>query len=250
MHGAIHIGTSGWSYGHWKEIFYPKGLPATRWLPYYAGIFPTTEINGSFYRLPTVETVEKWVQQVPPGFLFCPKISRYLTHMKKLKEPEGPLERFFEVFAPMRAAMGPVLVQLPPQLAFHYETAEHFYRLLRRSYGGYAFVMEVRHKSWLTDDSLTLMAGHDIGLVISQSGNAFPYSEMVTATHVYVRFHGPGALYASPYNDALLERFAGKFRGWMEEGHEVWVYFNNDIHGYAVEDARRLMQIMGKKEGQ
>lgn len=250
MLGDIHIGTSGWSYGHWKELFYPAGLPATRWLPFYSGIFPTTEINSSFYRLPSIATVEKWVSQVPEDFIFCPKMSRYLTHMKKLQAPEEPLERFFEVFAPMRRQMGPVLVQLPPMLPFHYDTAAHFYGLLRRRYAGYAFVMEVRHKSWFSDDSLTLMAGSDIGLVIAQSGNEFPYSEMVTATTVYVRFHGPGALYTSSYNDALLERFAGKFNDWMQDGHEIWVYFNNDIHGYAVEDAQRLMQIMGKKKEQ
>ena len=223
-------------------MFYPQKLPSTRWLDHYAQFFSTTEINGSFYRLPTLETVEKWTAQVPEGFLFCPKISRYLTHLKKLREPEEPLDRFFSVFEPMRRKMGPVLVQLPALLKFNYDVAEHFYRLLKFRYPPYQFVMEVRHPSWLEEESLTLMTAFDIGLVISQSGNVFPYSEMITAKNIYVRFHGPGDLYASQYSDELLQEFAGKFRQWVKEGHEVWAYFNNDVYGYAPQDAQRLQE--------
>ncbi|HEU4901354.1 MAG TPA: DUF72 domain-containing protein [Flavisolibacter sp.] len=244
MDSHIHIGTSGWSYRHWKGLFYPQKLPSTKWLAYYTEFFSTTEINGSFYRLPTIETVEKWTAQVPDDFIFCPKMSRYLTHMKKLREPEAPLERFFSVFEPMKRKMGPLLVQLPSMLKFNYDVAEHFYRLLKFSYHPCAFVMEVRHPSWLQEESLTLMTAFDIGLVIAQSGNVFPYSEMITAKNVYVRFHGPDALYASSYSDQMLQEFAGKFRQWVAEGHEVWAYFNNDIHGYAPVDAQRLQQFV------
>jgi uncharacterized protein YecE (DUF72 family) len=242
----IHVGTSGWSYKHWKGDFYPQKLAAARWLDYYTKYFHTTEINGSFYRLPSEDTVIKWTEQVPPGFIFCPKMSRYLTHMKKLKEPEEPLERFFSVFTPMKEKMGPVLIQLPAMLRFHYDVAEHFYRLLRMQYRDYSFVMEIRHDTWLQEDSLTLMTKYDIGLVISQSGNYFPYTEMITARHVYVRFHGPAELYASAYTDGQLQYFADKFKKWVKEGHEVWAYFNNDIHGHAVHDAQRLLAIIEK----
>src|SRR6478609_7365479 len=119
---SIHIGTSGWSYKDWKELFYPKGLKTTEWISYYAITFRITEINSSFYHLPKRQTVEGWVNKVPPDFLFCPKMSRYLTHIKRLKEPEESLERFFEVFEPMKNNMGPVLIQLPPSLKFEYET--------------------------------------------------------------------------------------------------------------------------------
>lgn len=244
MATKIHIGTSGWSYQKWKGLFYPQKLPSAQWLDYYTQFFSTTEINGSFYRLPSVETVEKWTAQVPDDFLFCPKMSRYLTHMKKLREPGEPLERFFSVFAPMRRKMGPVLVQLPALLKFNYDVAEQFYRLLKFTYHPYSFVMEVRHPSWLEEESLTLMTAFDIGLVISQSGNVFPYSEMITAKNVYVRFHGPDELYASSYSDQMLQEFAGKFRQWVAEGHEVWAYFNNDIHGYAPVDAQRLQRFV------
>ena len=238
------MGTSGWSYQGWRGLFYPQGLPSTKWLQHYTAFFDSTEINGSFYRLPSVETVVKWAQTVPDTFLFCPKMSRFLTHMKKLREPEEPLERFFSVFEPMKGKMGPVLVQLPAMLKFTYDIAEPFYRLLKFTYHPYEFVMEVRHNSWLEEESLTLMTKYDIGLVISQSGNVFPYSEMITAKNIYVRFHGPEALYASSYSDEMLLAFAGKFKQWVVEGHDVWAYFNNDIHGYAPVDAQRLQAMV------
>lgn len=247
MHKKIHIGTSGWSYKHWKKIYYPPKLPTAKWLSFYAETFSTTEINASFYRLPTPETVLKWMAQVPRDFIFCPKMSRFLTHMKKLKDPEEPLERFFTVFEPMKKNMGPVLIQLPPVLKFNFETAHHFYQLLQKKYRAYEFVMEVRHDTWLQEESLTLMAQYDIGLVISQSGDEFLYSETVTAKNIYIRFHGPKELYASSYSNEMLNEFAKKFKKWIKEGHELWVYFNNDIHGHAIADAQRLMEIMAKK---
>ncbi len=247
MRKKIHIGTSGWSYKHWKDIYYPPKLATAKWLSFYAKTFSTTEINASFYRLPTQETVLKWMAQVPKDFVFCPKMSRYLTHMKKLKEPEEPLERFFNIFEPMKKNMGPVLIQLPPFLKFNFETANHFYQLLHRNYREYEFVMEVRHDTWLQEESLGLMAKYNIGFVISQSGDQFPYSELVTAKNIYIRFHGPRELYASSYSDEMLNEFAKKFKNWIKEGHELWIYFNNDVHGYAIADAQRLMEIMAKK---
>ncbi len=244
MRNRVHIGTSGWSYKHWKGLYYPDKLPSTRWLPFYAGDFDTTEINSSFYRIPLMTTVEKWMSQVPGHFRFCVKMSRFLTHMKKLNEPEQSLENFFSVFEPMKKMMGPVLIQLPPFLAFDYDRAEYFYRILSRFYKEYEFVMEVRHDSWMQEKSLTLMTKFNIGLVISQSGVSFPYTEMLTAKNIYLRFHGPAELYASAYPDKTLEYFAELFYKWLKEGHEVWAYFNNDIHGYAPEDAKKLMMLM------
>ena len=246
MKHPIHIGTSGWSYKHWKHVFYPPKLKATEWIAFYSEHFKTTEINASFYRLPLKETVIEWTKKVPEDFLFCPKMSRYLTHMKKLATPEEPLQRFFDVFEPMKKMMGPVLIQLPPFLKFNYDKTEHLYRLLKSKYRKYEFVMEVRHNSWLDDESLTLMTKYDIGLVISQSGEKFPYSEIITAKNIYVRFHGPHALYASSYSAEMLNEFAKKFKKWQKEGHEIWAFFNNDIHGYAIKDAMRLAAIAEK----
>lgn len=246
MKRRIYIGTSGWSYKHWKGVYYPSQLRSADWLGFYSKEFRTAEINRSFYRLPSQETILTWMQKVPAGFKFCPKMSRFLTHMKKLVDPEEPLERFFGIFEPMQKMIGPVLVQLPAMLKFHYDRADHFYRLLRTGYKQYEFVMEVRHDSWLGEESLTLMTKYDIGLVISQSGVQFPYLEMITAKNIYVRFHGPEELCASSYSDGMLREFAGKFRKWEKQGHEIWAYFNNDIHGYAPGDARRLIQMVEK----
>lgn len=241
----INIGTSGWSYKHWKDIFYPQGLKATAWLEYYSRFFNIAEINTSFYHLPKHQTVLNWMEKAPPGFLFCPKLSRYITHMKKLKEVEEPLERFFDVFLPMQQHMGPVLVQLPPQLKWDYDRAEPFFRLLQKDYKAFTFVLEVRHDSWLHNDSLNLLAQYNIGLVISQSGGFFPYSEMVTAQNVYIRFHGPRELYASGYSDEELQYYAQKIKSWVQDGHTIWAFFNNDIHGFAFADAQRLQQMCG-----
>jgi len=240
----IFIGTSGWSYKHWKGLFYPQKMKAANYLAYYAQHFDCAEINTSFYHLPKIETVANWAARVPPHFKFCAKMSRYLTHMKKLHEPEEPLQRFFEVFEPIEKQMGPVLIQLPPFLKFNYDVAGHLYQLLFTKYKQFEFVMEVRHATWLQEESLTLMAKYNIGLVIAQSGVSFPYSEMITAKNIYVRFHGPGALYASAYSDEALYLFAGKFKEWRKKGHIIWAFFNNDVHGYATEDAKRLMQMI------
>jgi uncharacterized protein YecE (DUF72 family) len=246
MKGNIHIGTSGWSYKHWNGIFYPPKLKPTEWIRFYSDHFRATEINGSFYKLPSKETAIEWIKKVPKNFLFCPKMSRFLTHMKKLNDPEEPLERFFGIFGPMKKMMGPVLLQLPAILKFNFDKAEHLYRLMKTKYRKYDFVMEVRHDSWLEEQSLTLMTKYDIGLVISQSGERFPYSEMITAKNIYIRFHGPHQLYASSYSDEMLKGFAKKFKKWEREGHVIWAFFNNDVHGYAIENAKRLFELAGK----
>ncbi|MDB5252222.1 MAG: hypothetical protein JWP27_1391 [Flaviaesturariibacter sp.] len=239
MQPSLHIGTSGWSYRHWKDLFYPPKLRSADWFRYYASQFDSSEINNSFYSLPKPPTVERWAAEAPPGFVFCPKMSRYLTHMKKLRDPEEPLQRFFTVFEPLRRLLGPVLIQLPHMVSFRYDIAEAFFENLLL-YRPASFVLEIRHDTWLQEQALTLMAKYDIGLVISQSDGIFPYSEMVTASHVYLRFHGPRELYASRYSDEMLAAYARKMEGWMAEGHQVWAYFNNDIHGFAFDDARRL----------
>lgn len=244
MFKNIHIGTSGWSYKHWKGLFYPAGLKPTEWLAYFAQTFKITEINSSFYHLPLKKTVEGWVEKVPDDFMFCPKISRYLTHIKRLKEPEEPLERFFNVFEPMKHKMGPVLVQLPPSLKFDYDVAEHFYSVLKKHYRSYGFAMEIRHDTWLQQDSLTLMAKYDIAFVISQSGKGFPYVETVTAKNIYVRFHGPKELYSSLYADEALQTFADLFKKWHKEKHHIWAFFNNDVFGYAIQNGQKLVEML------
>ncbi len=240
----IHIGTSGWSYKHWKESFYPKGTKPADYLHYYAEHFSTTEINTTFYHLPRQSTVENWLHQVPENFRFSIKISRYLTQMKKLLEPEEPLERFFTAIEPVKYLCGIILLQLPPSLAFDYERTDYLFSLLRKEYKPYQFALEVRHNSWLEVDSISLLTKYEIAFVISQSGNKFPYAEIVTAKNIYVRFHGPEALYASSYSDESLQYYAEKFLQWQKEGHVIWAYFNNDINGHAIANAKKLTEII------
>lgn len=247
MKAEIHIGTSGWSYKHWKNIFYPEGLKPTEWLKFYAQHFNITELNTSFYHLPLLTTTKAWAKKVPAGFMFCPKMSRYLTHMKKLNEPEESFVQFFEVFAPLKRKLGPVLIQLPPSLHFHADKAAHLYKLCKKQYAYYKFAMEIRHASWLEKESLDLMKQYNIAFVIAQSGTRFPYAEIVTAQHIYIRFHGPQQLYASAYTDEQLANFAALFKQWKNNGHSVWAFFNNDVFGYAVKNAKRLIEMCEAK---
>jgi uncharacterized protein YecE (DUF72 family) len=240
---SINIGTSGWSYKDWIKLFYPASLKQTEWLRFYAQTFKTTEINTSFYHTPAVTTTAGWKSKVPADFVFCPKMSRYLTHMKKLNDAEPVMQRFFDAFLPMKRKIGPVLVQLPAVVAWDKDKAENFYRICKTHYGYYRFAMEVRHQSWLEPASIDQMKKYNIAFVISQSGTGFPYAELITAQHIYVRFHGPEALYASGYPDKQLKQFASLFRKWKKEGHSVWAYFNNDIGGHAIRDAKQLIRF-------
>jgi uncharacterized protein YecE (DUF72 family) len=246
MKNKFHIGTSGWSYKDWVGEFYPVGMKSTDWLTFYAKTFDCTEINNSFYRLPQKQTVINWVEKVPKGFLFCPKMSKFLTHNKRLKEPEEPLERFFGIFEPMKKNMGPVLIQLPNTVRFDYDVAQHFYKLLKEKYTAYNFAMEVRHPTWFTEESYTLMTKYNVSFVMSHSGNHFPYAETITAHDIYFRFHGPGSLYNTKYTDAEMKKFAIKFRKWLKQGHELWIFFNNDWYGYGIENGLYLRKLLEK----
>lgn len=243
MESSIFIGTSGWSYKHWKDKFYPEGLKQTSWLDYYTQHFNITELNASFYHLPKKQTTEMWNEKVPDDFKFCPKMSRYVTHLKRLNEPEEGFKNFFDVFAPLAKKLGPVLIQLPPSLKFEPDKTEHLYKLCKQQYSDFLFALEVRHDTWMSDESFALMKQYNIAFVISQSAAGFPYTEKVTAQHVYVRFHGPGKLYASSYTDEQLLHYAHLFKQWKKQGHSVWAFFNNDVGGYAIDNAKKLIEL-------
>jgi len=244
MSGKFRIGTSGWSYKDWIGIFYPKKIRSREWLSYYAKTFDCTEINGSFYRLPLKQTVIDWVNKVPKTFKFCPKMSRYLTHMKKLRQPEEPLERFFSVFEPMQSKMGPVLIQLPKMVSFDHDITEYLYKLLKEKYSSYRFAIEVRHESWMTKESFSLMSKYNIAFVISHSGNYFPYAEVITSKNIYFRFHGPGTLYNTKYHSATMKKYSRLFKSWLDEGRSLWIFFNNDWFGYGIENALTLRKFL------
>ncbi len=242
----IHVGTSGWSYKHWKEIYYPTELKPVEYLSYYSNRFKIAEINTSFYHLPKKQTVLNWVEKAGEDFMFCPKISKYITHIKKLQDANEPLQKFFEVFDLIQPNLGPVLIQLPPSLKYQSEMAATFFNALHIYQSDYDFVLEIRHPSWLEDEPQKLLRSYSIGFVMSHSKDRFPYAELITSKHIYLRLHGPGALYASDYSDQMLQNYAQKFLHWQGAGHEVWAFFNNDIQGFAYRNAARLLEMVNE----
>ncbi len=236
----IRIGTSGWSYKHWVGRFYPSGMKPVEFLEYYVKHFDCTELNASFYRLPKPAVVEGWLTRTPEHFRICPKLSRLITHQKKLIQVEEALATFFRVFAVLKKKMGPILIQLPPSMPFDSAQTKDFFRLLHEHYAEYRFALEVRHDSWFAPQALNALRAYGIAFVIAHSGGRFPYLETVTGDFVYLRFHGPGRLYASDYPETFLDAWAQKMVQWAHQGLEVWAFFNNDVEGYAVKNARTL----------
>jgi uncharacterized protein YecE (DUF72 family) len=236
--------TSGWSYRHWSGIFYPPEIKPARYLEFYISKFDCVELNSSFYHLPRATTVDGWLKRTPDTFRFCVKLSRFITHQKKLGDCEEALVRFFDLFGNMQSRLGPVLIQLPPGLSFDKSLAADFISLLKAQYGSYRFAVEVRHRSWITDGFFTLLAENGIAFVIADSGKRFPYHEAVTADFVYMRFHGMEKLYASDYDESSLLHYAEKILSWLGAGLDVWAFFNNDFNGFAVRNALRLNEMV------
>jgi uncharacterized protein YecE (DUF72 family) len=240
----IYIGTSGWSYKHWAGIFYPEDVKSERYLEYYLTKFPCVELNSSFYNLPVKTTVSGWMSRTPDSFRFCPKLSRFITHQLQLVNTGRPLYKFFDAFGGLNKKLGPVLIQLPPGLSYDEQLISGFFNLLKEKCSQHRFAVEVRNKSWINDNFLDLLSQHGMAFVISDSGNRYPYHEIITTGFVYLRFHGREQLYASDYSEYDLGSFAEKITGWMNEGKEVWAFFNNDYHGYAVKNAERLRELV------
>jgi uncharacterized protein YecE (DUF72 family) len=186
--------------------------------------------------MPKTQTVEKWLSAVPDDFKFCVKLSRYITHIKRLKEAEQPLFRFFDVFKIAKSKMGPVLIQLPPNLKFDEQVTEAFFDTLMCNYDEYDYALEARHPSWVCDEAFDLLRRYHTSWVVAQSGVGFPCAETITAKHIYLRFHGPGKLFDSSYSQEMLMAYARKIRLWLNEGHSVWAFFNNTMNGHAIQN--------------
>jgi uncharacterized protein YecE (DUF72 family) len=220
----VRVGCSGWNYRHFREVVYPKGLPARRWLEHYATIFDTVEVNATFYRLPTRKAVAGWVEQTPPGFLFSIKASRYLTHVKRLTDLGPGLERFYERIEPLVASpkLGPVLWQLPA--TFRRDDERLGAALERLPPGRHCF--EFRHESWFREDVYALLRERGVALVIGDHpGRPFQTREL-TAGWTFVRFHG-GHGEGGDYTDAELATWRRRLAQWRRRV-EVYAYFNND----------------------
>ena len=245
MNGSTlyHIGTSGWHYLHWKGTFYPQDLSNERLLEHYVKYFATAEINNTFYQLPGKQTFVRWRDSVPDGFLFSVKASRYITHMKKLKDPDEPISTLVGRIEVLGDKLGPILFQLPPRWKVNAERLSSFLESLPE---GYRYAFEFRDQSWF---------GHQAEETLRKRGAAFCIYDFegresprsVTSDFIYVRLHGPDGAYQGKYDNRTLTGWAEAFSSWVDEGKEIFCYFDNDEKGYAAQNALKLQELLGDK---
>jgi uncharacterized protein YecE (DUF72 family) len=240
--GEVRIGTSGWTYPHWRERFYPKGLPQSRWLAYYAERFDTVELNNPFYRQPARAMFERWRDAVPDGFAYAVKLNRFLTHMKRLNVDSAMVARSYDTMAGLGPKAAVVLVQLPARFRFDAERVTRFFTAVAPRRRRHA--LEPRDASWLTDGAVAALRERRVALCISD-GPRWPTRGAVTSDFAYVRFHGQTRLYGSSYDQAALRGWADRIRDWRDAGLDVYAYFNNDERAYAPRDALRLRELVG-----
>ncbi len=230
----VHIGTSGWVYQDWRGLFYPKGLRQKDELAYYAERFATVEINSTFYRLPKAETMETWADSVPDDFVFAPKVSQFLSHRKRLKEPQEPVERFMDRVGHLRSKLGPALLQLPG----NFKRNDERLREALTEFGGRARVaVEFRDESWYTDEVFDLLRKHDAALCLADREEEWVTPVEATADWAYMRFHWGQDEIPSGYREHTLRRRAEELAGLLKQGADVFVYFNNDPGACAIRDA-------------
>ena len=250
----LYIGTSGFSYPHWGNgVFYPADLPKGEELEYYSQHFKTVELNSSFYHLPPAEIFEQWYKRTPDGFIFAVKANRTITHIKMLREVDAVWKNFILNAKTLKRKLGPILFQMPPGFIAENDKITRFSKFVDKISGEknegqeirYAF--EFRHPSWFQDKIYDILKDKNIALCITSSPS-YPTSDEVTADFLYIRMHGGKALYSSKYSDDELSGLAKKILRSQElfskenedKELDVYVYFNNDAYGYAVENAKTL----------
>jgi uncharacterized protein YecE (DUF72 family) len=245
--GAVRVGCSGWNYKSWRGPFYPRDLPAVRWLEYYAARFDTVEVNNTFYRLPERSTFATWRARVPSTFLVAVKASRFLTHMKRLRDPDEPLARLFSRASALGRQLGPVLYQLPETFHIDLVRLDAFLGALPRSQSGKQtqHVMEFRHPSWYVADTFQVLHRRRVALCLhDKQGSAI--EEPFVGPFVYVRYHGTSGRYHGSYSDRQLDRWARRLVEQAHDGRRVFAYFNNDPDATAVANALSLRAAVEK----
>ncbi|MBX9830076.1 MAG: DUF72 domain-containing protein [Xanthobacteraceae bacterium] len=239
--GKTLIGTSGWSYRSWRGPFFPDKLPARLHLEFYAGRFPTTELNGVFYRTPTVDAVRGWAEQTPDDFVFAWKASKFITHWKRLKDTaRNSLDLLESRLRLLGDKAGPVLFQLPPQFEKNRERLAAFLKMLRV---GREYAFEFRHPSWYEDDIIDLLRDQGVALCISDHHDA-PSPWLVTADHVYLRGHGPQGRYRDHYRPGTLAEWSRFLQRQRRQKRRAYVYFDNDQKSAAPRDAAKLIGLL------
>lgn len=234
----FYIGTSGFSYPHWRGLLYPKGLSSPHWLERYAQVFGTVELNATFYQLPTVHAVERWRESTPGGFVFACKGSRYLTHLKRLRDTTSGLERYFSAISGLEDKLGPILWQLPPQMS--YPDIDRLAAFIDKLPREVRHVFEFRHLAWYTAEIASLLDEYDIAIC---EHDLLPIPPpRITGGFRYLRFHGKSARYSGRYGREGLEPYARDLLAWRGP---AFVYFNNDARGDALYDAMTLGGLLG-----
>jgi uncharacterized protein YecE (DUF72 family) len=236
----VLVGTSGWQYRDWRQAFYPPGVPQKQWLAYYAERFPTVEVNNAFYRLPEASTFGRWAKQTPPGFVVAVKASRYLTHIKRLRDPAEPVARFADRARALGSKLGPVLLQLPPNLPCQLDDLD---ATLAAFPAGFRVAVEFRHETWFTDEVAGVLRHHDAAFCLADS----PHRQTPvwrTATWGYLRMHEGRASPRPCYGRQALQTWARRLTELFDRNDDVYVYFNNDTHACAVANAGQLMRAL------
>lgn len=243
--GRFLVGTSGYNYKHWSGgVFYPPGLSQNKWLEYYTRFFSTVELNVTFYRLPQDKAFNGWYLRTPEDFVFALKGSRLITHIKRLKDCEEALDLFFSRASHLKEKLSIILWQLPPGMHLDEGRLEGFCNLLKER-GDLCpqNVFEFRERGWFCEKVYKILRAYGFSLCIAHS-NRWPSAKEVTAPHVYLRFHGGTILYGSNYSDEELKSWSEDIKGWLLEGRTVYAYFNNDAHGFAIQNALRLKELV------
>ena len=236
-----YVGCSGFMYPQWRGTFYPGDLPERSWFGYYCGVFATVELNVTFYRILRPETFARWQRESPPGFTFCVKGNRFITHIRRLAEPEAPLERFFSGALHLGDKLAVVLWQLPPGFSRDVGRLAHFLASLDRYPARNA--LEFRHESWLTEEIVALCEAHRVALCMADwppSIDTLP----LTTDFVYMRRHGREGDYRSCYAPGEIAADARRIGTYLADGRDVYIYFNNDFNGHAPRNALELSGLM------
>jgi len=234
---AVFIGTSGWQYASWRGAFYPEKLAQRQWLEFYAAQFQVVEVNNTFYQLPKPESVRRWAAATPPDFIFVTKMNRFLTHIRRLREPEPTVERYFDVMRELGPKLGPVLLQLPPNLEFDPEALRGTLSTMPRDV---RVAVEFRHASWSTPATRDLLAEHGAAPCVADRKNEVVTPSWRTADWGYVRLHQGTGSPSSCYTPEAMQAWAQRIADEWDEGSDVFVFFNNDAHCCAVRDAATL----------
>jgi uncharacterized protein YecE (DUF72 family) len=242
--GGLRIGCSGWSYADWRGIVYPSELPQRCWFEQYQRLFDTVELNSTFYRLPTVEAVERWANEATPGFVFALKMGAFGSHRKKLRDAERWLPNHLDRARRLGEHLGPTLVQLPPRWKRNLARLDEFLASTPRTM---RWAVELRDPTWVDDDVFEVLRRHSVALCIHDLLPSHPFE--LTTDWTYIRFHGPDAIhlpYHGAYGTARLRPWAARLLRVIEDGRDVYAYFNNDWHGNAVRDAAILRELLGR----